>query len=81
MPKGKALPLYTLKKQDKAAIVRIADDDQKFVNYLATLKLLPGTTFSVEEKAPFNGPIIIRIGRATYALDKKVASSIRVKKI
>ncbi|MDD5131263.1 MAG: metal-dependent transcriptional regulator [bacterium] len=76
----RSYPLNTLQKNDKAKIVKITDEDPKLLCYLATLGLMPKMKIRIEEKAPFDGPIMVRIGEATYALGKKIAESIWVKK-
>ncbi len=73
-------PLNTLQKNDKAKIIKITDEDPKLLCYLATLGLLPKIKIRIEEKAPFDGPIMVKVGEATYALGKKIAESIWVKK-
>jgi DtxR family Mn-dependent transcriptional regulator len=74
-------PLSTLNKNDKVKIVKITDEEPKLLCYLATLGLMPRTSLKIEEKAPFDGPIMIKLKNATYALGKKIADSIWVKKI
>jgi len=46
------------------------------LQYLATLGLVPGATVEIEEKAPFNGPMIVKIMGASYAIGRNVASVI-----
>lgn len=74
-------PLTCLGKNDQAKIIKITDEELKLLHYLATLGLMPETILFIQEKAPFKGPIIIRVGRATYAIGRTVAKSIWVKKI
>jgi DtxR family Mn-dependent transcriptional regulator len=74
-------PLTNLKKNDKAKIIKITDEEPKLLCHLATLGLLPKTDLTVVEKAPLKGPIMVRVGRATYALSQAVAKAIWVKKI
>jgi DtxR family Mn-dependent transcriptional regulator len=47
---------------------------------LGKLGLVPGAVVEIEEKAPFDGPIMVRVGNANYALGRNVASAIWVKK-
>ena len=77
----RSYPLSTLNKNDKVKIVKITDEEPKLLCYLATLGLMPRTSLKIEEKAPFDGPIMIKLKNATYALGKKIADSIWVKKI
>jgi len=41
---------------------------------------MPKMKIRIEEKAPFDGPIMVKVGEATYALGKKIAESIWVRK-
>jgi DtxR family Mn-dependent transcriptional regulator len=76
----RSYPLSTLNKNDKVKIVKITDEEPKLLCYLATLGLMPRTSLKIEEKAPFDGPIMIKVGNTTYALGKKIADSIWVRK-
>jgi DtxR family Mn-dependent transcriptional regulator len=73
-------PLDQLDKNDKARIVKIVDEEPKLLCYLATLGLMPRKTLKIEEKAPFNGPVMVRVGSSVYALGRKIAGSIWVRK-
>jgi len=72
--------LANLSQGDSGVIVKVTDERQDMLQYLATLGLVPGASVSVEEKAPFNGPIMVRVMGASYALGRNVASVIWVKK-
>ena len=71
-------PLTELESQESGCIVNITDENREELHYLATLGLLPGVEVTVEEKAPFGGPIMVRIGRAKYALGREIAGKIWV---
>lgn len=64
----------------KGTIVKITDEKPDLLQYLATLGLVPGANVQIEEKAPFNGPIMVKVMGASYALGRNVASVIWVKK-
>jgi len=76
-----SFPLTTFKKNDQIKIIKITDEEPKLLCYLATLGLMPRTKITIEERAPFSGPIIVRVGRATYALGYEIAEAIWVRKI
>jgi Fe2+ transport system protein FeoA len=42
---------------------------------------MPRKQIKVEQKAPFRGPVMVRVGSAVYALGRKIAESIWVRKI
>lgn len=72
--------LSELKPGDKATVARIAEEKTEMLQYLATLGLFPGTQVSVQERAPFNGPLMVKVGSANYALSREIASLIWVTK-
>jgi len=72
--------LASLKAGQKATIVKVTDERQDILQYLGKLGLVPGAVVEVEEKAPFDGPIMVKVGKANYALGRNVASVIWVKK-
>jgi DtxR family transcriptional regulator, Mn-dependent transcriptional regulator len=70
--------LGSLGAGDGGTIVEVAEEEPEMVRYLATLGLLPQTRVEVEEVAPFNGPVLVRVGRSRYALGRAVAEQIQV---
>jgi len=72
--------LTNLSPGECGIIVKITEERHDLLQYLATLGLVPGTSVKIEEKAPFNGPIIVKAMGASYALGRNVASVIWVKK-
>jgi DtxR family Mn-dependent transcriptional regulator len=49
---------------DRAEVVRVSDDDDpERLRYLAKLGLVPGASVTVLARAPFDGPITLRVGR------------------
>ena len=40
----------------------VRDDEPERLRYLEAKGLLPGVTLAVEERAPFNGPVTVRLG-------------------
>lgn len=77
----KSYPLSTFNKNDKVKIIKITEESSEYLCYLATLGVMPKTEIRIEEKAPFNGPIMIKMGATTYALGRNIANSIWGKKI
>jgi len=72
--------LTTLNAGEKGIIVKVTDERQDILQYLGKLGLRPGASVEVLEKAPFDGPIMIRVGDAKFALGRNVASVIWVKR-
>jgi DtxR family Mn-dependent transcriptional regulator len=61
-----------------ATITRIALETSAALQHLATLGLLPSVEIEVERRAPFDGPVLVRVGRAHYALGRDLAARIWV---
>jgi DtxR family Mn-dependent transcriptional regulator len=80
MAEEKSELLTNLSQGDSGVIVKVTDERQDMLQYLATLGLVPGASISIEEKAPFNGPIMVKVMGASYALGKNVASVIWVRR-
>ena len=72
--------LTELGVREKGTIVKIVDENQELLRYLDTRGIAPGVSVEVAEKAPFDGPITIKINEAARALSRDVASIIKVKK-
>ena len=63
----------------KSTISFVSDEQPDLLRYLSSLGLLPETAVSVEDIAPFGGPLLVRVGRARYALGREVAGKIFVR--
>lgn len=74
-------PLHRLKPGQGGVILRIEREEPELLKSLATLGLLPQTKVEVEERAPFGGPILVRVGSARYALGRKVAAHVLVREV
>lgn len=72
-------PLSDLSVGDEAVIERVAEEEPKLLQYLASLGLLPEARVSVKEIAPFKGPLLVQVAGAQYALGQEVASKIIVR--
>jgi DtxR family Mn-dependent transcriptional regulator len=62
----------------RARIVRVSDDDPSLLRYLAELGIIPGAEVRVVSRAPFDGPITLRIGREERPIGSALASQILV---
>lgn len=81
LPATVDLHLADLPVGTPARIVRVRDQGADRLRYLADLGLIPGATVEVTECAPFDGPVSLRIGGATYALDRRMARKIEVESV
>ena len=62
----------------RVRITQVAEEEGTFLRYLASLGLLPQAYLTVEEVAPFGGPLLVRLGGARYALGREIAAKILV---
>ncbi len=76
----KSEPLTNLVSGEKGIIVKVTEEKPEVLEYLEKLKLLPGTLIEVEEKAPFEGPITLKIAKTSVSIGYNIASIIYVKK-
>lgn len=80
MPPSKDQPLSELGNGEVATVSRIPDPNAELLRYLATLGMFPGVRIEVEEKAPFKGPMLVKVASSSYPLSLDVASGIYVKR-
>lgn len=78
--KGRALTL--LQPGQSGIILRVNDQDPEKLRYLGELGLYPETRVEVVKRAPFGGPLSIRVGegeqQVEYALGEQLAEQIEV---
>lgn len=60
-------------------VTRVRTRESDRLEYLSALGLLPGTPVIVLHKAPFNGPVQLRVGREYRIIGHNLAELIRVK--
>jgi DtxR family Mn-dependent transcriptional regulator len=59
-------------------VVRVSDDDPEMLRYLAELEIIPGAELLIVSKAPFDGPIMLRIGMTLHSIGPALASQVMV---
>jgi DtxR family Mn-dependent transcriptional regulator len=79
LPELEMRPLSALEPGDEAVIGCITEEKSDLLRYLASLGLLPDTPVAVESVAPFNGPLLVRVGGSQYALGREVTDKIMVR--
>jgi DtxR family Mn-dependent transcriptional regulator len=62
----------------RVSIKRVGDRDAEQLRYLAELGIVPGRTVEIISRAPFDGPIELRVGRATRSIGPALAKQILV---
>jgi len=74
-----ARSLDTIPAGTHVRIEQITEEEAALLRYLASLGLLPKAQLTVEEVAPFGGPLLVRVGGARYAIGRDVAAKILVR--
>jgi DtxR family transcriptional regulator, Mn-dependent transcriptional regulator len=59
-------------------ISRVMTHDAEKLKYLGVLGLKPGATFQLVERAPFEGPLQLRVGEQTHFIGEALANVLRV---
>lgn len=72
------LPLSEMEPGQRAVVLRVAEHNAELLRYLAELELRPQAVIEVEEVAPFDGPLTVRIGECSRVIGRQVASQITV---
>jgi DtxR family Mn-dependent transcriptional regulator len=72
-------PLTELNEKEQSIVVKITEEKSDLLSYLSALGLVPGATVEIVAKAPFNGPITLKVDETNQALSPTIASIIRVK--
>ena len=80
IPKRRGIRLVELDADSGATVSRVSDSDTEILRYLSELGILPGARLELSEKAPFDGPLIMRVEGFSdiRALGRKVARQIHV---
>jgi DtxR family transcriptional regulator, Mn-dependent transcriptional regulator len=73
--------LTTLDAGEEARVSRIGDEEPEFLSYVEELGLRPGVHLTSLGRAPFNGPVRIRVSDREHALGDEVAAEIWVERL
>jgi DtxR family Mn-dependent transcriptional regulator len=71
-------PLSEAEPGQTVVIHRVSDSDPVLLHYLEELELMPRNEVTILEKAPFDGPLTIRIGTHTRTIGYAIATKIFV---
>ena len=62
----------------RARVLRMADEDGAFLRYLAEIGLTPGTEVEMSCRAPYDGPLTVKVGAVTRSIGVGAASRVFV---
>lgn len=71
-------PLPSLALDTSAVVTHVSDRQADKLRYLVTLGLVPGARVVLLHRAPFGGPLTLRVGRKRCAIDPDLAALVRV---
>lgn len=78
MPIIEDFPLVDLDPTHQLTISRVNTHDADKLQYLQDIHLVPGQNIELISRAPFNGPLRLRIGREEQVIGMELASALRV---
>ena len=78
MPRVVDYPLNESKPDSDLVISRVNTHDAEKLAYLDTLGLKPGTKFHLIARAPFNGPLQLKVKGETQVIGHELAGALRV---
>lgn len=61
-----------------ARVVQVSDDDPEMLRYLAELEIVPGAELVLVSRAPYEGPISIRLSGRLLAIGPALAAQVMV---
>jgi DtxR family Mn-dependent transcriptional regulator len=76
----KSLPLLELAVGEHSIVMKITEERYDLLNYLDKLGIAPQASIEILEKAPFTGPITVKVGSTSHAISYAIASIIQVKR-
>ena len=74
----KGVALADLPAGRSASVARVSDRHPEKLRYLVTLGIVPGVRVTVVKRAPFDGPLTLRVGRKSHAIDAELAQHVLV---
>ena len=76
---SKGLPLMVLKVGQRGQVLQVSARDPELLLYLKQINLVPGRVVEVLTKAPFDGPLTVRVGEGgAHAIARQVAACVNV---
>lgn len=70
-------PLDSAAPGSRFLVERVSDRDSAALRYLDELNIRPGVTLTVEDRAPFGGPLWVRVGDQRHALGSLLTRLVR----
>ncbi len=74
----RGIALSKLKPGEPSTVTRVSDRHADKLRYMVSLGLLPGARVTVLDRAPFRGPITVKVGTRRCAIDPDLADLVLV---
>ncbi len=71
--------LTELKPGDRGVVTTLPERDAPLLAYLGELGILPRAEIEIEEMAPYNGPIFLRVSGVRRVVGREAAAKVRVR--
>jgi DtxR family transcriptional regulator, Mn-dependent transcriptional regulator len=78
MKRLEGIPLARLTPGATSVVAHVSDRNAEKLRYIVSLGLLPGTRVTVIDRAPFRGPITVRVKNRRHAIDPDLAELVLV---
>ncbi|MCZ7673630.1 MAG: metal-dependent transcriptional regulator [Chloroflexi bacterium] len=78
LPEINDICIMNLTVGHKGEISRVRTHEPERLQYFASLNLVPGTEFEIVGRAPFNGPMRLRVAREEVVLGAELTKSLWV---
>ncbi len=75
------VPLSDLEVGATGIVVSVPEDDDAVLAYFGTIEMRPGAAIRIEEKAPFDGPLLVNVAGARVPVDRAMARRICVRPV
>ena len=75
------LTLSDLASGQRSRVMRVSDEDAELLRYLAAIGIRPGVIVTLTDRAPFDGPLTLRIGKSRYQVGPALASRVTVERL
>ena len=76
MPEMASLPLAVANVDKQYIVGRVKDQDPEFLRYLEKIGIIPGVKITIIEKAPFNGPVQVKLEDEEKTIGFSIAEQI-----
>jgi len=78
MPEIGDRPINVVPVGAKGTITRVKTHEPEKLKYLSDIGLMPGVSFELVNRAPFNGPLRLRLGRREQVIGSELANALWV---